>query len=145
MQNIPIFFLSITLILSTLSCDRNKDRINRIYVLENQTQHPITIDFYEYGKFQYTAGSDTPGVIGQGKSTNDAGSTLSANDALDADSAVVFFDTIKKQTYYLENFTPKSSPSSTHNVFIDEHYEIQNEELYRFRFTEEDYLTADSL
>jgi hypothetical protein len=68
--------------------------------------------------------------------------------AFDSDSVVITFDNEKRQIYYLSiiTFGFESVPKNQdRNIFDESTYLIENIELYRFIFTEEDYENAEKL
>lgn len=119
------------------------DRVNRTYRLENGTFHEIKMEFYRYGIFQQTRHIIGDGVIFEGYSDNDTGSHLSAGGALGADSIIVVFDNEKKQIYHGDILT--ATPPTNRNILSEDAYEVINNELYRFTFTEADYEIAEEI
>ena len=125
------------------------DRINRHYILENNTNHVLEMDLYRHawpeGTEPYKFTVNGPGILHDGLSDNDAGHMISAYDALGADSVIVTYDGIKRQIYYVSHLDGllHSIPEVQKHLFVEESYEIESETLYRFTFTEEDYELAE--
>ncbi|GAA0892882.1 hypothetical protein GCM10009122_25610 [Fulvivirga kasyanovii] len=121
------------------------DIIRRAYRLENGTSSEIKIEFYRYGIFKHTQHIIGEGLIFEGSMDNDGGAHLSAGGALGADSIIVVFDNQKKQIYYHGDIVVTATPPTDRNVLLNEAYEIINDELYRFTFTEADYENAEEI
>ncbi|WP_299759147.1 hypothetical protein [uncultured Pontibacter sp.] len=140
-----ILFASASAMLSaTTSCDRNNDRINRKYVLENGTEHEIKVEFYRFGRQQKTASITGAGLIAEGVSSNDAGKTISAQAAFATDSVIVTFDDEKQQVYTnIVSSLRKNISPEFRNILVDSSYERESNSLYRFIFIEEDYDKAE--
>lgn len=123
----------------------------RTYQLYNNTDRTIKISFFRTTLFF----SDTPiqeytnegeSLIYEGNTFQGRGDSYSIEEALNADSIVVFFDNERIQRYHVvQGFEIFSTPPSERNIFSDESYEVINNNLYRFTFTEEDYENAEEL
>ncbi len=116
----------------------------RTYRLENGTSHEIKMEFYSFGIFQQTRHIIGEGLIFEGSTDNGAGSALSAGGALGADSIIVLFNNEKRQLYYSDDFV-MAIPPTNRNILVGSDYEIINNELYLFTFTEEDYENAEEI
>lgn len=131
------------MVLCFLQNCETEDRINRAYRLENGTSHEIKMEFYSYGIFQQTQHIIGEALIFEGHSDNDTGKGIAAKGALGADSVIVIFDNSKIITYTnisLENRI-NIEPVSR-NILLNDTYEVINNELYQFTFTEADYENA---
>lgn len=138
---IIISFISLTL----TSCDRSDKLITRQYQLYNSTSHSVRIDFYHSNVFQTSNQISGSGLIYQADVDDGAGSSLSPENAYWSDSIVVTFDDVKQQIYYFDKYELKAIPDTERNILIDSVYMVVNSGLYQYFFTEEDYLTADSI
>ncbi len=111
---------------------------DRTYVLENGTNHEISITFYVSGdvrsEHHLTENGDTLKAIAE----SDRGSTT-AEGAFIADSAVIVFD--NERIIMSNGFSVK--PSSSRNILDDREYTMKSNELYQFTFIEEDYNNAE--
>ena len=137
-----ILLISLSLILQNCGTDKI-DRVNRVYRIENGTQREITMKFYAFGIFQQTKHIIGEGLIHEGTATNDAGAGIGPHGAINADSLVVIFDNQKMQRFYYGNSGLVINPPEGRNIYDDEEYEIINNELYHFVFTEQDYENAE--
>ncbi|GAA0892880.1 hypothetical protein GCM10009122_25590 [Fulvivirga kasyanovii] len=128
-------------------CTDRFDRINRKYVLYNGTEHEVKVDIYERGKFRSTSSIKGKGVIDEATSSNDAGKSPSVSQAFGMDSVVVTYNNKKRQIYYYSDSTYMSEtiPETRHDLLAESVYEVINNELYRFTFTEADYENAEEI
>lgn len=120
----------------------------RTYQINNGTPREIRIEFYKSGSLRKVTESIGEGLIHEGTSLNGEGESFSATLALlGADSIAVIFDNLKSQSYYSDKLTelPTSTPPTDKNIYFEESYEVINNLLYRFTFTEEDYENAEAL
>lgn len=127
------------------ACHGDVDK--RVYKLENGTNHEVRIELYEFSLFSTTYSSNGVGLIYEGTSIQQEGRReFSAYEALDADSIIVYYDNERFQIYHIDfRADVLSNPPSERNIFSDEDYEVINNNLYRFTFTEEDYENAEEL
>jgi hypothetical protein len=123
-------------------CDGWRKKEFRKYILENGTEHYLKMDSYQNGRFYNTVEKAGKGVFFERMLDDGVGDHISAFAALASDSVVVIFDNKKKQVY--TSNTVKAKPASR-NILVDSAYTIENKELYRFTFTEEDYRLAEDL
>jgi hypothetical protein len=130
------------------SCTR-PDKINRIYILENGTEHSIRIDFFEYSMYRYSNTIEGKGILSTGKQSEFEGQgEISALQAFGADSVVIIFNNSKRQIFTYERQRNRfySIPELTsNNILNDTTYIIENIESFRYIFTDEDYENAEDL
>ena len=143
----------ITLILSVFAflcqnCTDRFDRVNRKYVLYNGTEHEVKVDIYELGKLRSVStiiiGN---GVIIEGTSSSDADNDPSVSEAFGMDSVVVTYNNKKRQIYYYSDsiYSLETIPETKHDLLSESAYEVINNELHRFTFTEADYENAEEI
>lgn len=106
-------------------------------MLENATTHSIRIDFYE-NKVLAKDEMLSPGTLWQTHYEQDLASGVDAYVALKADSVAIYYNEAKVQHHTLFS-------STAGNILYNNSYQIVNENMYRYTFTEEDYLKADSI
>ena len=129
--------------MTILSCDRQNERIKRKYVLENGTDKELKMDFYSNGFYEDTHDIIGPGIVTEGIA-DDGGMNnfLNPLSAYRTDSVIVIYDNEKQQIYYWDDGY-KAIPPTSRNILSNDLYTIENNELYRFTFTEEDYENAE--
>jgi hypothetical protein len=143
MKKYFIFLPALILMLSRCDCNR---RVIHKYVLENGTDKEVKIQLYRYGVLGYEKTVKGKDVLFERVIDNDKDAPLIAQLALNADSAIVTFEYLKKQIYtYVYSESGYLVIPQTRNVFLDSSYTIENIELYRFTFTEEDYNNAEPI
>ena len=131
------------------ACGLNSPRIKRKYTLENGTGREIKMEFFVANDFIKSEIQRGEGIIFEGLA-DDGGTNFRIDPrvAFNADSVVIIFDNERKQTYYL-SFNPlgfESVPKNQdRNIFDESTYMVENIELYRYIFTEEDYENAEKL
>jgi len=145
MRNINIIIIMMSLCFG--GCDCGGKRIDRKYVIENNTVHKIKMDVYLGGSFRYSKEKSGRGVIQEVMGTNDKGKTLAAFIALRGDSVVIVFDDTKRIIYYQTYSLPmfRELPDNKRNILDDSTYAHESNTLYRYTFTEEDYNNAADL
>lgn len=123
------------------------ERVNRKYVLYNGTHHEVKVDIYERGKLRSTSSIIGKGVIIEGTSDNDVGNNPNVSDAFGMDSVVVTYNNNKRQFYFYSDSTNTAGtiPETEHDLLAESAYEVINNELYRFTFTEADYENAKEI
>ena len=131
------------------ACGLNSPRIKRKYTLENGTNREIQIDFYTENRPVRSVFKKGEGLLKEGFA-DDGGQAdnIDPITAFDSDSVVITFDNEKRQIYYLSiiTFGFESVPKNQNrNIFDESTYMIENIELYRYIFTEEDYENAEKL
>lgn len=131
------------LLISVLSCDRQNDRVKRKYILENGMDKGLKIDFWLDGSYEDSAYIKGIGVVAEGIA-DDLGLSKPLNPTFygGSDSIIVTYDNAKRQIYYW-NDGFKAIPPTSRNILSNDVYTIENNELYRFTFTEEDYENAE--
>ena len=126
------------------NCECGRKVTNRKYVIENNTNHKIKIDFYQYNRFKLFKEKIGKGVIHEGMSNDGTGKMIAAFFAFRTDSLVIVFNDNKRQIYYMDPIF-KSLPVSKRNILNDSSYTHESNKLYRYSFTEEDYNNAEDL
>jgi len=129
-------FILLLFIVTYQSCATKE--FNRTYVLENGTNHEISITFYVSGDVKSEHHLTKRRAMMERIAELKRGGT-SAEIAFIADSSVVIIDNVR--IMMSNGFSVK--PSSSRNILDDREYTIENNELYRFIFTEEDYNNAE--
>ncbi|MDE0471350.1 MAG: hypothetical protein OXH57_05365 [Ekhidna sp.] len=135
------------------------DKLMRTYRLINGTEKEVRIAIYD-GEFLQPpiVRKRGSGSILEVLATSEKGSiSLQYDGYYGADSAIVTFD-MKRKIAYISNirrevYDPDQGDTIINrftnpldrNIFLDEAYEVINNGLYEFTFTEEDYSNADSL
>lgn len=148
-------------------CIYEADTITRTYRLINGTEKEVRVVFYRI----YRSGNDDPalsrtplikrgtGLIFEIEAESDFGDPDIDLDwhAYRSDSAIVIFNSLRKITYNYrirrETYDPDQGDTIIsyftypidRNIFLNDAYEVINNGLYEFTFTEEDYSNADSL
>ncbi len=137
-----IYIISLVLF---CGCELGNKVKSRRYILENGTNREIKIDCYAYGIYQDTGFIRGTGVIIE-SITDDGGFGKALNPTFygGSDSIIVTFDNKKRQLYYLDDGY-KAIPNTSNNILNNDAYIIENDELYRFTFTEEDYENAEEI
>lgn len=136
-------YLILFLILFFTNCEPGSDKKSRVYSLESNIDIGIRIRLYEFGRVREEKIVGR-GVIFQGTAIDDGiRGGLNPNEALDADSIVVFFEETKQQIYYGEvGVGFQAIPQTERNILMNEAYTIIGDDFYEFVFTEEDYKNA---
>ncbi|QDH78080.1 hypothetical protein FKX85_03125 [Echinicola soli] len=99
---------------------------------------------YEFNKLYVSEYLDANGMIVERRMHNDHGVKFNPSNAFRADSVRVTFNSDKEQVYV--NFSGKDWANiapSERNILLEASYQIIDEEIYRFTFTEEDYQNAE--
>ena len=138
-------YFSILLILLT-NCGPSGDTKSRTYSLESNIDIGIRIRFFKFGRVREERIVGR-GVIFQGTAIDDGiRGALNPNEALSADSIVVFFEETRQQIYYGEEGVGfHATPQTERNILMNEAYTIINDGLYEFIFTEQDYENAEPI
>ena len=147
--------IGITWLLHGCSADK---RPLRTYRLINGTEKEVRIAFFEIGLLQTpTFKKRGSGLILERLARGAKGDlSLQYDGYYSADSIIVTFDMKKKITYThnIERriYDPDRDTLISfftypidRNIFLDDAYEVINNELYEFTFTEEDYSNAEPL
>lgn len=124
------------------NCGEKVER--RQYVLDNKTNHTITIHFYSHNRMLHSVTKSGVGNI-YSVFMDDEKHGINAPSAFSADSLVIIYDDKKRQTYWISSTAYETSPLSTRSPLNDSDYVIENKVLYRFDFTEEDYENAEEI
>ena len=124
------------------NCAGNVER--RQYVLENKTNHKITIHFYSHNRKLHSVTKNGAGNI-YSVFMDDEKHGINAPSAFSSDSLIVIYDDKKRQAYWVSRTTYETSPLSNRSPLNDSNYVIENKTLYRFDFTEEDYENAEEI
>ena len=89
------------------SCERRRKRADRKYVIQNNTNHQLKMDVYQYDIFRYSREKIGSGILHEDMSSDDGmGKMISAYDALKSDSIVIYFNDNKRLIYYQANSFP---------------------------------------
>lgn len=142
MRNINIIIIMMSLCFGGCECGRKV--IDRKYVFENNTDHKIKMDVYQYDRFYYSKEKNGKGIIHESMSDDGTGKMIAAYKALNSDSIIIYFDEIKRIIYYQANSFPifRGIPNNKRNILNDSSYTHESNKLYRYTFTEEDYNNA---
>lgn len=142
MKNINIIIIILSLFFGNCECGRK--RVERKYVIENNTNHKIKINVYQYNRFNYSKEKMGKGIIHEGMSNDGTGKMIAAYKALQADSMIIYFDDDKKIIYFQANSFPifRGVPNNKRNILNDSSYIRESNTLYTYTFSEEDYNNA---
>lgn len=130
-------------------CPSDDNRGDRYYTIENQSNHPLILKFYNDNVYldYFTTSLPNNGD----KITKTTTYTFTTENikipmfAFRSDSIVIEFDNAKRQIYTVDFINKTLSEPIERNVFRHENYENLGKDRFLFKITEEDYNNAEDI
>ncbi len=134
-------------VLLTFSCRPTALKFTRTYFLENGTNHKIELKFFKSGTIQWHHTLIEVGDFFARPAVQGRSSKASALTAFWVpDSLIILFDESRKGIIHRKDSNFRVALRGIDkNLFSDEAYTIENNESYRYIFTEQDYENAEKI